>query len=165
MKMCEECGVNPANVHLTQIVQNETVVKHLCEECAKAMGISVVIKGPVDLLEKCEVEPEKHAKVTCPQCHMTLDEFKERGKLGCALCYVAFSEDIGELLMQAHGARCHRGKQYHAILEVGVRKTDIICLRNELAEAVRSEQFERAAALRDRIKGISAGKPVDSVQD
>ena len=32
MNMCDECGINPANIHLTQILQNETHVFHLCDE-------------------------------------------------------------------------------------------------------------------------------------
>ena len=43
-KLCDECNSNPANVHLTQIVQNEVIVQHLCEECAKHRGISIVIE-------------------------------------------------------------------------------------------------------------------------
>ena len=43
-KLCDECNCKPANVHLTQIIQNEVIVQHLCEECARHRGISIVIE-------------------------------------------------------------------------------------------------------------------------
>ena len=44
MNMCDECGINPANIHLTQILQNETHVFHLCDECARKKGINISIQ-------------------------------------------------------------------------------------------------------------------------
>ena len=36
---CEECGGNEAVVHLTQVVNNEMTVVHLCEVCAAEKGL------------------------------------------------------------------------------------------------------------------------------
>ena len=35
---CDQCGDADAVVHLTQIVNNEMMVSHLCEKCAAAKG-------------------------------------------------------------------------------------------------------------------------------
>ncbi|MCL5292372.1 MAG: hypothetical protein M1548_07585, partial [Actinobacteria bacterium] len=37
--LCERCGERPASVTYTQITGGERVAKHLCEECAREMGI------------------------------------------------------------------------------------------------------------------------------
>ncbi len=36
--MCESCHVNPATVHVTKVVNNKKLVKHLCTECAEKFG-------------------------------------------------------------------------------------------------------------------------------
>ena len=35
MKLCEECGVNPAEVVVTTVVNGESTTRHLCRECLK----------------------------------------------------------------------------------------------------------------------------------
>lgn len=41
MGMCEDCGMKPANVQLTQIIGEESTNLHICEECASKRGISI----------------------------------------------------------------------------------------------------------------------------
>jgi len=151
MQQCEECGNNPANVHLTQISPEGTVVMHLCEECAKARGIAVTIgQAPASAPAKAS-EPE----VTCPRCGLTYTAFREQGRLGCAECYRAFGEHIDRMLAQMHGACVHRGKVYQRPAAGRATRLDITRLRGELERAVRNEDFEEAAKLRDTISALS----------
>lgn len=41
MGMCEDCGMKPANVQLTQIIGEESTNLNICEDCASKRGISI----------------------------------------------------------------------------------------------------------------------------
>jgi protein arginine kinase activator len=170
-KKCDECKVKQANIHLTQIVQNEVTVIHLCEECAKKKGISVVIegeqssslKGLFDDNQENNSTPEPEKKITCPVCYTTFAEFKKNGWLGCSSCYRAFEKEIEELLIQVHGSSQHKGKEYSESLLKTNLADDMKILRAELENAVRSEKFELAALIRDKIKSSSMDKSTTDI--
>jgi protein arginine kinase activator len=149
-KMCDECGKNPANVHLTQIVNDETAVFHLCEACARGKGIHISI-GDGDQPRGLNTREQQ---ILCPECGLSLADFREKGWLGCAHCYRAFEKEIDELLMQVHGARVHKGKTYRIPDIVSTRGNDIQKLRRELDNAIRNEKFELAATIRDTINSL-----------
>lgn len=173
IKLCDECNINPANIHLTQIVQNEVIVQHLCEECAKNRGISIIVENGHISLPKTEKKQKlKHKTnvnyqkgITCPVCQMTFAEFKEKGRLGCSNCYTSFEKEIDTLLIQVHGASQHRGKRYHKYHQSIDKVDDIESLRSELDNAIRNEKFELAALIRDKINSISMQKSIDKAQD
>jgi protein arginine kinase activator len=99
----------------------------------------------------------------CPGCALTFAEFKQGGLLGCAECYRAFESQLSGLIERAHGgATQHLGKQPRrmgggepsaaregGLLEERARRQQL--LRQQLEEAVRAEQYERAAKIRDEI--------------
>ena len=155
MKQCQECGLNPANVHLTQIIDNQTQSFHLCEECAQKRGIHIVIaEQPAMNAQQPEASFDPGDEKECGACHKKLSEFKAKGWLGCASCYTAFEGEIDELLCRVHGAREHRGKQYCRSPESLPSASSIGDLRLELETAVKNERFERAAVIRDAISGL-----------
>ena len=152
--ICDECGKNNANIHVTQITNNETTVSHLCEKCAAKKGISVHIDDSEYSRQQPEQEPEK--SISCPVCSMDFSEFTRSGQLGCSACYRAFSKSIDNLLIQMHGTAEHKGK---GIVKKNVRRRKVSVgsvkqLRSELEDAIKKEAFEQAAQLRDTINGI-----------
>lgn len=158
MNRCEECGINPANIHLTQIVNNQTTVVRLCEGCARKKGISISIGVPQATEAKGAQEEAGSADndVVCPRCDLSLGELKERGWLGCPRCYQAFADEIDDLLLRVHGSRVHKGKHYRGAAEGVLDGGDVHRLRKEMELAIRSEKFELAAAIRDKINGMPA---------
>jgi protein arginine kinase activator len=151
MKLCDECGINPASVHLTQIMQDETRVFHLCDECAKKKGISISVNEGA--LEETLVEPRGPDKI-CTRCGLKYSEFRSKGWLGCAVCYNAFESEIDNLLVQVHGSSLHKGKKYIGVAAGAEVSGQIKRLRHELAVAIKNEEFEQAAMLRDAIHTI-----------
>jgi protein arginine kinase activator len=152
MKMCDECGMNPANIHLTQITNDETHIMHLCDECAKKKGINISVNETVfeetDKLES--LVPDK----ICTKCGLKYSEFKSKGWLGCAQCYTAFESEIDELLVQVHGSSIHKGKKYAGAAPGTEVSGQIKRLRHELAAAIKNEEFEQAAVIRDEIYNL-----------
>ena len=153
MKMCDECGANPANIHLTQIMQNETQVFHLCEECARKKGISINVQGELEtngFEQEKSIEPDKQ----CAHCGLKYSDFRAKGWLGCSDCYGAFENEIDELLVQVHGSSTHKGKRYSGQIRTAGLSGEIKRLRQELAIAIKNEAFEQAAMLRDAIHNL-----------
>jgi protein arginine kinase activator len=90
---------------------------------------------------------------------MTLDEFRKKGRLGCAKDYEVFGAHIGDLLERVHGARTHVGRipgSSEADLE---RMKRLVELRSRLDVAIREEAYESAARLRDELKALEDARP------
>jgi protein arginine kinase activator len=163
--LCENCETNEASIHLTQIQNNEMTTRHLCEGCAEAMGLSSGQPANAPLADfiaqmgKSIAAETATTAGTCPSCGLTLADFKKTGRLGCARCYSVFDASLRGLLRKLHGGTQHSGKVY---LPPDPTETDrtarVVSLRRSLSRAVESEDFERAAALRDQIRRLEAGQ-------
>jgi protein arginine kinase activator len=160
---CDNCN-NHATVHLTEIKGGKKIEKHLCEQCANQLeGIAVKSHTPINELLTNFVMAHsgivKQETGTCEHCGISWAEFRQGGLLGCEHDYVLFEKDLVPLLQRAHeGATHHVGKT--PVRKVGTpapekAPADLAKLRRELAKAVETEDYERAARLRDQIR--SAG--------
>ena len=165
---CDECGKNKATVHLTEIINDQITKLNLCESCAKEKGSDVEQHfGIGDLLAALS---DTHApspataespamKGRCSQCGLTYDDFKKIGRLGCSECYSAFKPSLVPLLKRIHGSNQHLGKSLNpqSVSDQKVSSKlhdELETVKQELQKAVKKEEFEEAAALRDKIKFI-----------
>ena len=153
---CDNCD-RPATVHMTEIHGNEKVEKHLCEECAATEGITIKANVPItQLLEDFVLATTAGAEVSemkCDVCGLSFMEFRHAGLLGCPHDYDAFAKALTPMLQHAHeGASRHIGKVPKRAGGDQARQNKILRLRAELTGAIAAEDYERAAALRDRIK-------------
>jgi protein arginine kinase activator len=164
--LCDECGKNKATVHLTEIVNDLITKLNLCESCAKTKGAEAEQHfGIADLLSalsdvdapQTHVPPGAHSKNKCPHCGLTYDDFKRVGRLGCGECYKVFRTSLAPLLKRIHGSNQHIGKSPNpqALDEFKTnhkRQQELELARTDLLKAVKNEEFEVAAGLRDKIK-------------
>lgn len=148
---------------MTEIVGGSKIEKHLCEHCAEGEGITIKANIPISqLLEdfilqtSCEEgEYESADDLSCEVCGMTFDEFHDKGQLGCQNDYKAFEPMLDILIARAHeGATQHVGKVPRRAGVDQQKQNTILRLRGELKQAIKSEQYERAAQLRDEIKRV-----------
>jgi protein arginine kinase activator len=160
--VCDNCGSSDAVVHLTQIVNNEMSTHRLCEKCAAEKGLEGApepVGFPLtDFLAQMgdvaldEADPPESG---CPFCGLTFQDFRETGRLGCPQCYETFATHLRKLLRRIHGGVQHVGKVY---LPPDPSASDmerrLDGLRRKLHRAVESEDFERAAELRDQIRSM-----------
>lgn len=162
--LCERCNKRPATVHYTEITNNKKQELHLCEECAREAGIAGLGVMPQLVLHDFlgslfEKQPVHAAKVPrrCPRCGLTEQDFAKRGLLGCGECYAEFRPAVEQMLRRIHGTVKHAGKFPQRIGKVTGLKKELNRLRRELEAAVRKEEFEKAAGLRDRIRELEKG--------
>lgn len=159
--MCDHCGQNEAIIHLTQIVDNQMTTKHLCEACAADTGLqpdSGLANLPLtDFLAQVSRQPADTSLVPCPFCGLKPEEFRRSGRLGCSQCWVSFESSLRSLVRRLHGGSQHIGKVYLPPNPTGEQRRErLVGLRRKLSRAVESEDFERAAEIRDLIRTIES---------
>ncbi len=168
--ICQNCQKNAATVLVTEISSGaeagpgeakapEVHEQHLCEVCAQALDLPyapITKKSPVDiwkLLQLSANQGRKKAGPACPSCGMTLEEFRKKGRLGCAQDYEIFRSHLAEVLERVHGAVQHSGRIPGSSAPVaGGGRLEL--LRQELGNAIRAEAYENAARLRDEIRAL-----------
>lgn len=163
--LCERCNKRPATVHYTEITNNKKQELHLCEDCAREAGIAGFGVMPQLVLHDFlgslwEKQPELHTSEVsgrCPRCGLTEQDFTNRGLLGCGDCYTEFRPAVEQMLRRIHGTVQHTGKLPRRSGKVTGLKQELKRLRRELESAVRKEEFEKAAGIRDRIRELEKG--------
>jgi protein arginine kinase activator len=158
---CQICG-KPATVHLTQITGNKIVKIDLCEECAKAKGITDPEGFSMSELLGAG-EPHTHApaeSMVCTTCGFTPKDFKKLGLFGCPDCYESFAPIIMPMLRTMHRDVVHRGKIPVRSLERMSYRTKVASLQTQLDDAVKEERFEDAARLRDELASVKKTKSI-----
>ena len=92
--------------------------------------------------------------LACPNCGLTFEEFSRLGRFGCGQCYKTFRDKLQGLLRKIHGSSLHRGKLPPLLSEDGNVIKEKERLQEELQAAIRAEDFERAADIRDKINSL-----------
>ncbi|MHC4616491.1 MAG: UvrB/UvrC motif-containing protein [Planctomycetota bacterium] len=159
---CQSCKKNEATIHLTEISDGVRAEMHLCEHCAQEEGIAVKSQIPLNelLSSLLAAQPEgdeaaggSEQKHSCPQCGLTLDEFRRDAVLGCPFDYDVFEKSLLPLIEKAHdGKTSHRGKVPSKVPVVMRKEMELMTLRQQLETAVTNEDYELAAELRDKIE-------------
>ncbi len=155
--VCDLCKKNEAIVHYAEIVEGQMKKMNLCEPCAVEKGVGIHSSFSIgDLLAGLTDSPSKtkdpYENETCPKCKMSYKEFKKKGRLGCSHCYETFQKALTPLLEAIHKSEAHVGKIPPTAQEDLESMNKLQKLKEELAAAIRKEDFERAAKLRDEIK-------------
>ena len=167
--LCDICHKNEASIHITEIINGQSKELHVCQNCAEQESIKMHQNfGMADLLSGLVDFPnliEKEHSLKCPTCGMTYADFKKVGRVGCGSCYVAFRKALLPLIKNIHGSIRHVGKEPDKIVHTNekeaVKKIKTITAKEKISElkeklqvAVETEEYEEAAALRDKIKSL-----------
>lgn len=163
--LCDNCNKKKATVHLTEIIDEQMSEMHLCESCAKEKSVQMEQQfGLADLLAGLsdfgkQVKDVEDADLKCSNCGLTYDDFRKLGRLGCSDCYESFKSHLAPLLKKIHGSNHYSGKGPVGFSEmkkeeIAVVDDDVQALKEQLLEAIGTEDFELAAKLRDKIHEI-----------
>ncbi len=161
---CEECGKKPATVHITKIENSKKTDMHLCEQCAKnkngfsintSFSINDLLTGLLNSGSVLPIKVDFVQDTACSICGLSYNRFRETGRFGCGNCYKTFGEKLNPLFKKVHGNTNHTGKIPN---KAGGRikiVREIERLKQELALAIKNEEYENAAQLRDKIRELS----------
>lgn len=172
--LCDRCQKRDAKILYTEIINGVKKEQHLCEECA-ADYTSFQMEKPLlnseltlgDLLSTIldnysAADKKKNGDISktilCSNCHMSYEEFIQKGRFGCSHCYQSFNSQLSKTLKGIQGSEVHTGKRPKGYVtkapenRVAMDFTEIEKLSLILQEAIEKEEFEEAARLRDLIK-------------
>ena len=172
---CERCTKKKATVFYRENLSGRIRALRLCSDCADVLeqageleDMSDPLSGKLSPLfpgDEGSMLPNfrwataggsKTPGKKCPQCGTAFVDICGEGLLGCSYCYVAFTEEMEEVVKATHGGATHRGhvsSGHQARLE---RTAKLHTLRKLLREAVEAEAYETAAELRDEIRTLEA---------
>lgn len=155
---CDLCE-KPAQVHEVLIKNGQKHEIHLCPECASAQGYGGAAgQLPAKIAKKLPVQPGgvEAGPRACRECGLTHSAFRRHGVLGCPGCYQAFEKQLEPLISRAQGGATHHcghvPEQASGHLDRQVQRTRLL---KQLNEAIATEQYERAARIRDSLQGLS----------
>jgi len=164
MNHCEECGKAEATLQVTEVARGRVSRLHLCEACAVKRGFvqQSQQEGVEDLISHVS-RPGARQRIrittpqeACPTCGLHWHDFEMLGLLGCEDCYKTFAMQLTRMLREAHqvplqsAAGKRRASDPSALLPE---------LRSLLEQAIREEDYESAAQLRDRIHQLERSIP------
>jgi len=166
----EECGhcQKPATIHLTQIVDGQVSKIDLCADCpfkssvADPEGFSLadfLLKPGQDTPTPASSSSE--AQVRCRSCGFTPADFKKQGRFGCPDCYESFKGMLAPMLSNMHKGTKHEGRVPERALMRQQREEQLSALQEALRDAVRKEDYESAAKIRDELNKLR--KPEEEV--
>jgi protein arginine kinase activator len=162
--LCEECAL-----------QRGELAIHL--QPSPATAIHDLLAGLLEGAGAPLLRQPQQQMAQCPVCGLTHAEFARTGLLGCEGCYAAFAETLRPLVRRVQGAGRHHGKAPNQARTAAAAASKAAAparpspspagaaapnplqlkagsLREQLQAAIAAEEFERAAALRDRIREL-----------
>ena len=176
--LCEQCKKREATVRYVEVVNGVTTEHNLCGVCASQLDIgsfSAVLEKEISLasllsgllgIQDTEKKDGSFAEVTCPTCGTTYENFIESSRFGCRDCYSVFGPLLGENIRHLQGSERHVGKRPDYVVQETADPAEesqlpklsvqeqIRLLQARIKDAVRREDYEEAAALRDEIRGL-----------
>lgn len=175
--LCNECGKDKAEFYYKHTVNGNTSEYALCSECASRLkkegklnvklpmmfddfSFGVLPEGLYKLngLFGSPYTPKRTEKKKCTLCASTFDELVKNGRVGCAKCYEVFADELAKSIESIHGKAKYAGRRTNKPCERCETTDKLTELKNELKKAIKEQEFERAAVLRDEIKQLENRK-------
>lgn len=165
---CQKCGANNANTHVKTIINGEFKEYDLCSECAQKMGYTNMFGDMENEFSNFlgsffgNVLPARTQATRCEFCGSTYSDIAKSGHVGCAHCYEVFGDELLPSIRRIHGNTTHCGKNSRLgkakseQIKAETKEDKIKKLKSELDKAVKEQNFELAAELRDKIKELEA---------
>lgn len=186
--LCERCKVKEATVHYTEVINGAKSQHYLCNDCAAKTELhqfsdifndefpfGKILSGLLGAYGDAgyAAQQNKMEQVVCPTCGMKYTEFAKDGKYGCSDCYGVFNLFISDNIKKIQESDTHTGKQpkYHFGNKPANMKEEkqslsveeeIALTTSKLKEAVKIEDYEEAAKLRDQIKSLKERNGMDA---
>ncbi|MEE0914140.1 MAG: UvrB/UvrC motif-containing protein [Ruminococcus sp.] len=166
---CQKCGANNATTHVKTIINGELREYDLCSECAHKMGYTNVFGDMENEFSNFlgsffgNVLPARTQATRCEFCGSTYSDIAKSGHVGCAKCYEIFADELYPSIRRIHGNTTHCGKNSSVAektkqskAKTETKEEKIKKLKAQLESAIKEQNFELAAELRDKIKEMEA---------
>ena len=141
--------------------------EHLCDLCAKARELphqppqTPNVHNILKLLHVSTLRSQQQREqLVCPDCGMTWEEFRRRGRMGCPKDYSVFEKPLADILERMHGATEHVGRLPGSDPKELELRQRMLELKRDLESAIRDEAYESAAKIRDELRQLETDPPL-----
>lgn len=163
--LCDLCKKNPASLFLEAVGKEGKKKINLCLQCAAARGIAAPVSSPdaknlasiFTELEERENKSDEDSLRLCPVCGRSLRDIKKNGTTGCPECYEIFKTEIIDEMKKHDITGRYTGTMPKRLSGFRNALTDRADLQAKLDEAVRNENYEKAAVYRDFLRALERG--------
>ncbi len=107
-----------------------------------------------DFFDNFDVFPTYREVKSCPGCGRTYQSFQQTGRFGCPKCYETFRSPISATLRQIQQNSKHTGKIPAGSAYELKKKRQYEELKAALQQAVKEENYEKAAQLHKQLKSL-----------
>ena len=167
--LCENCKKNNATTYFKRNINGNIQEVYLCSECAAKLDIGGMSSSVFDFFMPSQFRIRAEREQKKCGCGTTFYDISKNGKMGCPDCYETFKNEISSILKKINGAKTHTGRGPERLKhgKVEAKKTEKVeinevdtetKLRKQLEEAIKCENFEEAAKIRDQIKALKEEK-------
>jgi len=165
--LCQHCNEHQATTLIKRMINGRVEELYLCQTCAGesvipnfGFALSDLFSGFLGSSVSQQPGPQSPKK-RCELCGASLDEIVKSSQIGCAKCYETFYVQLEPSLQRIHGSLEHAGKTPEDgnpdLRERRAREQTLADLRTQITQAVKNEEYEQAAALRDEIRKLEEG--------
>lgn len=163
--LCQKCKQREATRHIRSVVDGVVNDSYLCEKCAESLKVADIYGNEIFKILSSLIKSTKEEADTprCDCCGISFNEISRTGRVGCARCYKFFEKQLRPAIAKIHGTTTHAGKvpkrpENNTEDTADTEKSRIEELKMRLKTAVENEEYEKAALLRDEIKGLEGDK-------
>ncbi len=141
-----------APVYVTYVAGEEVATEVMSYGEAET---EMLLSGPgFNLTKQSQTMPMRNRGQICNGCGFSQRDFERRGRMGCPECYTTFDFLLPPILQRFHRGRQHVGKVPTQEPVGVVMRNRLHYLEREMQNAIRKEQYEDAARMRDEISEI-----------
>lgn len=168
--ICQSCEKKKASTHIKTILNGELKEFNLCADCAARLGYGSFFSSIVPDLDKLfgsfmDTFEQGENATRCSFCGSSFEDIAKSGKVGCAHCYETFYEELLPSIQRIHGRTFHAGKlASSAGVKVKIR-SELTQLKKDLEQAIKTQEFEKAAELRDKIRELEKSMKENETAD
>jgi protein arginine kinase activator len=169
--LCERCHKRLATLRYSEVIDGKAIVRNICQNCLNEIqgnastGFEMSGAAPTprhDLFQRMATDRlARH--IVCSGCGLELADALHRGVLGCPVCYDSFTDHLPNVLRGIQPGLRHRGKTPSRDASREQLHMQLQTKRALLRSALKTENYEDAAKLRDEIKALestlNAGAP------
>ena len=167
--LCENCKKNNATTYFKRNINGNIQEVYLCSECAAKLNHGSTTASLFDFFMPTQFRIRAEREQKKCSCGTTFFNISKSGKVGCPDCYETFKNELAAILKRINGGENHTGRCPERLKnskpqEKHTEKTEIPSknkvedLRKKLEEAIKYENFEEAAKIRDEIKALMEEK-------
>lgn len=159
---CSQCK-RPAKILYKEILEDTINCTQMCADCPV---LQTKLHG------EARNTDNKAGQICCNSCGTSLESVQTGQPVGCSECYVVFNDSLVEEVIAAgaippalqkkladHRSQAiHIGKSPDQIVDITL-SSRLTSLNEALNDALKRENYEQAALLRDQIKNLTEKKP------